>query len=495
MAATRRHLDLGVGPAVLRLFDDADEARMLMNVEREIVLVNRACEAMFGRSRDDLVGHPARVLVPDRFADEYQRIYDQLMRDEGGSTVCVNLWGERADGQGFPVRVICRMLRGLDGPPLLSIVVLDRSEGQEMATVREFLESVHSGNVVVDSSGRMVLVSGRLAEMFGYAEDELVGQQVEVLVPADRPDLREELRDALSGDVERRAMGQRTGAVGVRRDGSTFPVRVLLSSIGSEDEILIAASVLDLSEVEDLRGESDRLKDQFLATVSHELRTPLTSIIGSAEMLADEVERIEDPELKKRLGRYTGMIVRGARRQHALVEDLLTLTSVDRGDARGSSDLADLMVVVENAVHDFGPAARAAGLSLTADVSGLPILVRADERWLGRAVDCLVANAVKFTPEGGAIEISAGWGGGTVWLEVVDTGPGIPEEERERIFGRLSRGSAAIANEVPGAGLGLAIARSVVESSGGTLAAVPPEPGRAGARLRMTLPGLDSGQG
>jgi two-component system, LuxR family, sensor kinase FixL len=487
-------VDVGLGWAVLRLFDDADDARLLMSVEREIVLVNRACEAMFGRSRDDLVGRPARVLVPDRLAADYQRVYDQLMRDESGSTVGVNLWGERAAGQEFPVRVLCRMLRGLDGPPLLSVVVLDRSVGQEMA-VRDFLESVQSGNVVVDSSGRIVLVNDRLLEMFGYAEDELVGGSVEVLVPDDRPDLRDELRHALADDLQRLVLGRRTGAVGARRDGSTFPVRVLLSSIGSDDGRLTAASVLDLSEMEDLRVESDRLKAQFLATVSHELRTPLTAIIGGAEMLADEVERIEDPALRERLAGYTSMIVRGARRQHALVEDLLALTSVDRGEVRGSGYLADVRVVVENAVHDHGPSARAAGLDLTTDANGLPLLVRADERWLGRAVDCLVSNAVKFTPRGGVVAISAGWGDGTVWLEVTDTGPGIAEEERERVFGRLSRGSAAVRGEVPGAGLGLAIARSVVEASGGTLVVVPPMPGETGARLRMTLPGLDAGEG
>jgi len=481
-----------VGPAVLRLFDDADEARLLMNVERDIVLVNRACERMFGRPRGDLVGGPARSMVPDRLADDYQRVYDQLMRDESGSTVSVNLWGTRADGHEFPVRVVCRMLRGLDGPPLLSVVVLDRSQGQEMTTVRDFLDSAHSGNVVLDSDGRIVLVSDRLAEMFGYTADELVGQQVEALVPTDRADLRADLRAALAGDTQRHSLGQQRGVVGVRRDGSTLPVRLLLSSIGAADETLTAVSVLDLSEIEDLRGESDRLKDQFLRTVSHELRTPLASIIGSAEMLAEEVDAIEDPLLQQRLSRFTQMILRGARRQRTLVEDLLALTSVDRGEARSDGALADLMVVVENVVHDHAPAARAAGVSLTCDATGLPILVRADERWLGRAVDCLVSNAVKFTPSGGHVEIAAGWRAGEVWLEVADTGPGIPEHERERVFGRLSRGSTAIVEEVQGAGLGLAIARSVVESSGGTLVVVPPGPGEPGARLRMTLPDLDA---
>lgn len=497
MAASRQHLDLGatlgaqIGAAVHRIFDEADEARLLMSVDREIVLVNQAFERMLRCSREDVLGRPTRQFVPERLSEDYDRVYRRLMEETGSGPVSVNLWAVRGDGREIPARMLCRLLR-LSDEPLLSIVVLDRSDWQETTDVRDFLESVHSGNLVVDGSGRIVMVSSRLADMFGYAEDELVGEQVEMLIPADRHDLHVELRVGLTGAPQRHEMGQDTGVAARRKDGTTFPVRVLLSSLGTGTDTLVAASVLDLSEVVHLRGEADQLKSQFLATVSHELRTPLTSVIGGAEMLADEVEAIADPELKERLSRYTAMILRGARRQHALVEDLLALTSVDRGGITGPGELADLMVVVENVVHDFGPAARAAGVSLTSDASGLPILVRADERWLGRAVDCLVSNAVKFTPAGGHVGVAAGLSAGEVWLEVSDSGPGIPEEERERIFGRLSRGSAAIAGEVPGAGLGLAIARAVVEASGGTLTVVPTPLGAPGARLRMTLPGLDT---
>ncbi|MBA2956595.1 PAS domain S-box protein [Nocardioides sp. MAH-18] len=479
-----------LGAAVLELFDETDEARLLMGTDRRIVLVNKSCERLFGRSRDELVGGLARVLVPDRLFEDYDHVYRRLMAGEGGGTVSVNLWGVRADGREFPTRVVCRLLSASRDDPLLSIVVLDRTSVDDSAA-NAFLETVHSGNLVVDGSGRIVMANARAEEMFGYAEEQMVGEPVELLVPTDQRDAHVDLRGAFAARASRHVMNQGNRVVARRRDGAVFPVRVLLTSIGQGADVLVAASVLDVTEIEDLRGESDRLKSQFLANVSHELRTPLTSVIGGAEMLAEEVEAIEDPVLKERLSRYTSMIARGARRQHALVEDLLALTSVDRGEASGAGDLADLMVVVENVVHDYGPAARTAGLTLVADATGLPILVRADERWLNRAVDCLVANAVKFTPAGGTVEVSAGWASGGAWLEVADTGPGIPQEERERIFGRLSRGAAAIAGEVPGAGLGLPIARSVVESCGGQLVVVPPEPGEVGARLRMTLPGLD----
>jgi signal transduction histidine kinase len=149
------------------------------------------------------------------------------------------------------------------------------------------------------------------------------------------------------------------------------------------------------------------------------------------------------------------------------------------------------MVVVEDVLHDRAAQADAAGVALATEGGGLPTLVRADERWLSRALDCLVANAVKFTPAGGRALVRVGSTADEVWVEVADTGPGIPEDEREQVFRRLYRGRAAVSGEVAGAGLGLAIARSVVEASGGTLVVVPHRDGEPGATLRMTLPGID----
>ncbi|WP_243058251.1 PAS domain-containing sensor histidine kinase [Nocardioides sp. SR21] len=478
-----------VGDAIYQLFDEADEARLLMGTDRGIVLVNQACERMFGYARDRLVGQRARMLTPERLFEDYDRVYVRLVEEGAKRTVNVNLWAVREDGDEFPVRVVCRLLRPFDDhPPLLSLVIADRSDPDD-DPLGFFLDTVHSGNVIVDGSGRIVMANARAQELFAYEKDELVGRPVELLVPSAQHARHVSLREGFSGQAQRHEMAQGNRVVGRRRDGSTFPVHVELSTIGTDHDTLISASVRDMSAVEELQSEAERLKSLFLRTVSHELRTPLTSILGSAEMLADEVAAVDDPDLRDRLSWLTGMILRGAQRQHDLVEDLLTLTSVDRGEADRGDCVTDLTVVIENVVHEYRAAAVAVGVDLLAETSDVPILVRADEHWLTRAIDPLVANAVKFTPRGGRAVITAGWTPGEVWLEVADTGPGIPEEEWEQVFDRLHRGAAAVEAEVPGAGLGLAIARSVVHASGGTLAVVP---SREGARLRMTLPGMDA---
>jgi PAS domain S-box-containing protein len=474
------------GEAVRRVFDESDDARLLMSPDRRIVLVNQACERMFGRSRDQLVGRPARILTPVRLAGDYGRVYDALVAMDGSGTVAVNIWGLDSTGREFPVRMVSKLVQ-LSGPAaVLSVAVVDRSAGEGASQqLRDFLESAHDGNVIVDALGRIVMANARAEEIFGYAEEELVGERVEMLMPPGEAAGHAALRERFTSEARSHVLALGTRVVARRKDGMTFPVRVMLSSLGAGDDVLVSASVRDLTEIEHLRGESDRLKEQFLATVSHELRTPLTSILGSAEILAEEVERIDDEVLRGRLERHSAAITRGARRQMTLVEDLLTLTSIDRGAVGVSGHLADLLVVVENTVHTYLPRATAAGLELRSDHSALPVLVRADEGWLGRAVDCLVSNALKFTPPGGAVHVGAGEDDGLAWLEVSDTGPGIELDESEHVFRRLYRGRAAVAAEKPGAGIGLAIARSVVESCGGTLVVIA-DP--AGARLRITLP-------
>jgi signal transduction histidine kinase len=259
----------------------------------------------------------------------------------------------------------------------------------------------------------------------------------------------------------------------------------VISSIGTEDDVLFSATVHDLSELEALRGRNDVLHDQFLATVSHELRTPLTTILASAEMLGDDVADLADEGVRTMVEGYTRRIERAARRELALVDDLLSLTIIE-GEAEQLSDgLTDLAVVAETVVEDSRESVAAKGLTISTTTTGAPPIVRAHEGWLERAVRCLVDNAAKFTPRGGRIEVATGADAGEAWLEVCDTGPGIPSGDEERVFQRLYRGADAVAGETAGAGLGLTIARSIVQAAGGSLVVVPHE---AGARLRISAP-------
>jgi signal transduction histidine kinase len=228
----------------------------------------------------------------------------------------------------------------------------------------------------------------------------------------------------------------------------------------------------------------ERLRDAFVAAVSHELRTPLTSISGFLEMLSDEEHVLGES------GRnYLKVIRRGTARLERIVDDLLLVGQIEADRLVLDPAPADLAELVAEAVEAAEPAAREQGIELTLDAKGpLPLEVDADR--FRQVLDNLVSNALKFTPSGGSVSLSAANGGGSVRVEVADTGIGIPQEELGKLFSRFYRASTATRRAIPGTGLGLVIARAIVEGHGGTISLESGD--GVGTRVTVTLPAVQA---
>ena len=226
--------------------------------------------------------------------------------------------------------------------------------------------------------------------------------------------------------------------------------------------------------------EADRLKDEVVATVSHELRTPLTAMIGYLELVLDGEAGEVDPEQR----RFLGIVQRNAERLTTLVGDLLFVAQVNANALRIERRTVDLAELASAAVESARAAAAAKELTLALDAEPAP--ADADPARIGQLLDNLVSNAIKFTPEGGTVTVRVGHAGGHAFLEVADSGIGIPEAEQERLFQRFFRSSSARSREIPGTGLGLAICRAIAEAHGGTIEASSTE--GVGTTFRVTLP-------
>jgi signal transduction histidine kinase len=203
------------------------------------------------------------------------------------------------------------------------------------------------------------------------------------------------------------------------------------------------------------------IKDEFLALVSHELRTPLTSIRGYAELLQDQ-------ELAEEQREYVDVIDRNSARLVGLVEDLLLMAKIQSGGVPldvGEVVLSDLIARSGEAARPF---AASKEIELDIDVE-LGIATQGDPVRLGQVLDNLVSNAIKYTPNGGAVSITMTRTGETATIAVSDSGIGIPEEERDQMFSRFFRASNAQTSGSKGSGLGLAITRGIVEAHGGTI--------------------------
>ena len=246
----------------------------------------------------------------------------------------------------------------------------------------------------------------------------------------------------------------------------------LLSTVG--------AQIGQFSERKRAELEADRLKDEFFALVSHELRTPLTSIIGYLELVQEDADGL-DPQS----ARFLQVVERNSRRLHRLVGDLLFVAQVEAGRLSLDTDAVPLAGVVADCVEAARPRAEENGVILRARTEEVGTLNGDGDR-LGQMLDNLVSNAVKFTAEGGTVDVYLARRGDKALLEVRDSGIGIPDEEQHRLFQRFFRSSTATERAIPGVGLGLTISRAIVEAHGGTIG-FESEEGR-GTTFRVELP-------
>jgi signal transduction histidine kinase len=239
-----------------------------------------------------------------------------------------------------------------------------------------------------------------------------------------------------------------------------------------------------LVEARDAALAADRAKTEFLANMSHELRTPLNAIIGFSEMMDQKIlGPLDSPPYEE----YVGDILHAGRHLLAIINDVLDMARVEAKALRMNFRPLDPRTIIEDCLRLLRPEAEAAQLTLEGDfASDLPA-IKADPTRLRQVVVNLVCNAVKFTPAGGRVTVSASSGPDGVKIRIADTGIGMTEEEVEiarQPFRQV--GSVYSRNNQGGAGLGLPIAKALVELHGGTLAITSRK--GAGTVVSATLP-------
>jgi signal transduction histidine kinase/CheY-like chemotaxis protein len=272
--------------------------------------------------------------------------------------------------------------------------------------------------------------------------------------------------------LEREREALRRGAEELRRDAGVERARA-----AADRERLESAERIARADAE----RSDRAKDEFVATVSHELRTPLNAVLGWARLL--RLGKL-DPAAAAR-GIET--IERSAQAQAQIVDDLLDVSRIARGELRLDVRPVELVPVIEAALEAVRPAAAARNISIAAVLVPRAGPVAGDPGRLQQVVWNLLANAVKFTPPGGRVEIRLAREEGEVAIRVRDTGAGIDPAFLPHLFERFRQADSSSTRVHGGLGLGLALVRHLVEAHGGRVSAVSDGPGR-GATFTVRLP-------
>jgi len=358
------------------------------------------------------------------------------------------------------------------------------------------LDNLLVGVLMTDEQMRIIIANRALADLFNLAigPDELIGQRVSPLPEPYRRQFRDPDTDA--GRFEQ-VHAEQSLVVGERvelADGRTLSRSFVPVFVDDEyrghlwlfhdltQEVALAAEGDYLLAVEKEQNarltELDAMKSEFVASVSHELRTPLTAIVSFTQLLRDSLGDGESLE-------YLDIIDRNTSRLLRLVDDLLLLDRLESNSLQITVEPADPASLVELAVSSITPFAESSGVALSCRTEpGPPILGDVDR--LGQLMDNLLTNAVKFTPAGGRVEVSARPAGAGWRIEVSDTGIGIPADELPQLFERFFRASNARSRATPGSGLGLPIALRIAELHRGGIE-VTSEAGRGTAFVATVL--------
>jgi PAS domain S-box-containing protein len=358
----------------------------------------------------------------------------------------------------------------LAGPPTPRIEPAVSDHDASGAKYRGLLEAAPDAMVVVNQAGEIVLLNLQAEKQFGYHRDELVGQQVTNIIPegfAERL-IADDLRSAAEALAQQMGTGIELSAR--RKDGTEFPIEIMLSPLDSAEGILVTAAIRDISvrkaaevhlaqKVEELKRSNEEL-GQFAYIASHDLQEPLRMVASYTQLLAKRYRGQLDADADE----FISFAVDGASRMQQLIEDLLAFSRV----ATTGNPLLDTSseYALEQALQNLHWAIQDSAAIVTHDP--LPT-VQADDTQLVQLFQNLIANAIKYQEPGiPRIHISAASDGLKGWtFSVRDNGLGIDSQYFERIFGMFQRLHKR--DEYSGTGVGLAICKKIVERHGGSL--------------------------
>jgi PAS domain S-box-containing protein len=466
-------------------------AIFMMDVQGNVLSWNAGAERIKGYTSDQIIGHNFCCFFPPEDVqrgrpEEILRITAASGRhEEQGMRI-------RKDGSRFLASVVFTALRDLAGNLRgFSEFSHDLSESKESgAKYRALLEAAPDAMVVVSQAGEIVLLNVQAEKQFGYSRHELVGQQVKNIIP-------EGFAERLIADGTRsaaEALAQQIGTgielVGRRKDGSEFPIEIMLSPLESTEGILVTAAIRDVTErnkseaylvktVGELKRSNDELQ-QFAYVSSHDLQEPLRMVASYTQLLAKRYTGRLDSDADE----FIAFAVDGCNRMQGLIQDLLaySLAGSNGKELREISSEDALKVALTN----LRAAVEQSGALVTHD--SLP-MIKTDETQLTQIFQNLVGNAIKYRrAESPQVHISASKNDGNEWIfSVRDNGLGIDPQYFDRIFILFQRLHGR--DEFEGTGIGLAICKKLLERLGGRIW-VESQPEK-GSTFYVALPELE----
>jgi len=443
---------------------------------------NAGAERIEGYDAADIIGKSISLFftLEDVVAGEPERVLREA-RDRGRTEV--QGWRVRGDGTRFWANVVVSAVRNSNGE-LQGYVKLARDMTQQKhaedvlreseARLRSILDTVPDAIVVIDELGLIASFSPAATRLFGYTEEQVIGQNVKILMPQPYRDQHDGYLSHFRRTGEKRVIGTGRTVVGQRQDGTTFPMELAVAEAKGPKRRLFTGFVRDMTERHRVEAElneakanaeaANQAKSEFLSSMSHELRTPLNAILGFAQLMESE-----SPKPTPDQSMSIDEILQAGWYLLTLINEVLDLSLIESGKLSLLAEPVSAAEVLSDCQSMMEPLARRRGITMRFQVMDAPCVVLADKTRFQQILVNLLSNAIKYNQPNGSIIVNCAISQPEIIrISVTDTGLGITPDKVAQLYEPFNRLGQETSME-QGTGIGLVVTKRLVEAMHGTI--------------------------
>jgi len=448
-----------------------------------VTTFNPAAERIFGYAAEEVIGKNVNLLMPEPYHGEHDGYIANYLQTGHAKIIGIGreVIGQRKDGSTFPMELAISVFRLGERRYFTGIVrdITQRKQAEEELRqaeerMRSVVNHVIDGIITIDEHGKVESFNPAAEKLFGYEKAEVLGQNVKVLMPEPYHGEHDGYIANYVRTGQPKIIGIGREVIGQRKDGTTFPMELAVSAFHIGQRRYFTGIVRDITErtrlEQELRrrvdelAEADRQKNEFLAMLAHELRNPLAPMRNALHLM-----RMPGAE-GEMVNQAQDMMERQMHQLVRLVDDLLDVSRIIRGNIELRKESVDLAAAVSRAVETAHPVIEVHGHELNVSLPDHPVFVEADLIRLAQVLANLLTNAAKYSDTAGKIWLSVERENGDAVVRVRDTGIGIAPEFLPHIFDVFVQGDRSLARSQGGLGIGLTLVRRLVEMHGGTVA-------------------------
>ena len=452
---------------VSQILNTSADATIVSDQAGFIRMANESAEALFGYEPGELIGQKVEILVPEeqraRHRDLRRRFNDAPRARP--MVAGLELYGQHKDGESFRAEIALSPIETDDGLVITSTIRRINQTDDSEAYFKHLLESAPDAMIILDEQGKMAIVNAQAEGMFGYRREDMLGQAIEMLLPERLRDAHVGHRSGFYGDPRLRPMGLGMDLLARRQDGSEFPVEISLSPVASAGGKFVSSVIRDVTKRKRMEDEiiaarkeaelANKANSAFLAAASHDLRQPVQAL----SLLNGALRRTVTDE------RALQMI---DSQQHSLtamtnlLNSLLDISRLDAGAVTPELEEFPIQRLIDRLSDEFARQAQHAGLEFSA--CPCKSTVNSDPNLLAEIIQNFVSNAIRYTDKGG-VRLECSEKDGRCSIDVIDTGIGIAEDQRDEIFREFHQCNSPGSSK-EGFGLGLAIVKRLSDLLG-----------------------------